>query len=174
MHACEGNHYLAVDDVIHAIRKSPQSGAANVAENEGYRSGASSIAASCDRTALRNSAPRPGCCRLYHSVAFAMSAAASARRWSRYLTAALRARRAPHATAGPDLHLGRYDEASVEAEHAIEMMGDIPQRRAALGTILASAGRKQEAGLPYVGIPILRTGSRPPKHRRLTPWHMQQ
>jgi tetratricopeptide (TPR) repeat protein len=43
------------------------------------------------------------------------------------------------------LQLGRYDEAIVEADHAIEMMGDTPQRRAALGTILASAGRKQEA-----------------------------
>ena len=43
------------------------------------------------------------------------------------------------------LQLGRYDKAIVEAEHAIEMMGDTPQRRAALGTILASAGRKQEA-----------------------------
>ena len=43
------------------------------------------------------------------------------------------------------LQLGRYDKAIVEAEHAIKMMGDTPQRRAALGTILASAGRKQEA-----------------------------
>ena len=43
------------------------------------------------------------------------------------------------------LRLGRYDDAIREAEHAIEMMGRTPQRRAALATILATAGRTKEA-----------------------------
>ncbi len=43
------------------------------------------------------------------------------------------------------LHLGLYDDALHEAEHAIEMMGHTPQRRAALATILATAGRTKEA-----------------------------
>ncbi len=43
------------------------------------------------------------------------------------------------------LHLGLYDDAIREAEHAIEMMGHTPQRRASLATILAAAGRTKEA-----------------------------